>query len=385
VTERFVDVRNVSLTYPGAGHDRPDVQALKNVSLHVPDGQRLGIIGANGAGKSSLLQVIAGVVHPTTGSTEVKGKVHAILSVGMGLRDEATGRENLFLDGAILGRSHAQIAARLDEMIDFAELGEFIDRPIRTYSSGMKARLGFASLITIDPEILIIDEALAVGDAFFVEKAYRTMKALTAKGAIVILVTHGLGTVIGGCDRCVWIDAGEIRLDGSPLDVTNAYRKSVQVREEKEIARMFSDSGASWRAGDELAVESAEVRARSDGSPRMLVEADEGAWLAVNVSGSAAGQPLRIRVWAERNDGLVLFDEQVDAPAGNLSGGSREIALDLGKLSWRPFLYQIHVELLGPAGAVAHNSTRIKVWSEHTITGGTPVLREPIGVRSWRV
>ncbi len=380
MTSRHINICGVTKTYPGAA-GQGDIHALAGVDLKVDDGERVGIVGPNGAGKSTLLQIIAGVTPPTAGALNVSGRVSAILSVGVGLREEATGRENLFLDGVIQGRSHAQTAAALDRMIDFAGLEEFIDQPVRTYSSGMKARLAFASLITIEPEILIIDEALVVGDIFFGRKATSAIKALTEKGAIVIVVSHSLQSINEICSRCVWIEAGRVRMDGGAKEVTEAYRAELHKREEVEINRKFGDSGAPWaKHAAILEIETATLVSQADGGVRTLLEAGEAVALSLQIKGKSAGQALNLRIWAERNDGMVLFDEQLAVAETRAGPAGREVLVDLGCLSWRPFLYQIHAEILTPKGMVAHNAATVKVWSDHVIQGGAPLLRDPIGV-----
>jgi lipopolysaccharide transport system ATP-binding protein len=402
LTERYIDVRNMSKVYPGADAGS-SVQALAGVSMRIEDGERVGIIGPNGAGKSTLLQIVSGVTPPTGGEFEVKGKIHAILSVGMGMREEATGRENLFLDGALVGRSTAETQARLQDMIDFAELGDFIDQPVRTYSTGMKARLGFASLITIDPEILIIDEALSVGDVFFGDKATRAIKNLTDKGGIVIVVTHSLAAIEQMCSRAIWIDAGKVRMDGASRDVTAAYRTELHEREEIDIRKKFGVSGAPWTSkGATHSVEEVSLLPARGGVARQIFESGEHAKLLAHLKGDGFRKPSRLRIWVERNDGLVLFDEQIDvapqpasskppkanqkAPGKKVRGSIPDFGLevDLGALSWRPFIYQIHAEVIGPKGAVAHNAATFKIWSAQNALGGAPVLSMPISISSVR-
>lgn len=225
-----------------AGAPKPmqrEVVALDSVSLDIADGERVGVIGRNGAGKTTLLSLLAGVTEPTSGTIEVLGDVHAMLTIGAVLRDEATGRENIQLDGAFHGRSQAQIAAVAEEIIAFSELGEFIDRPVRTYSSGMKARLAFSMGAFIDPDILILDETLSVGDAFFSRKASRRMREIANKGRIVILVSHSLGAIVEMCDRCIWLDQGRIAMDGDPRAVTQAYEKALHDADEAALAAKF--------------------------------------------------------------------------------------------------------------------------------------------------
>ena len=191
------------------------IRAVEDVSFEVREGERVGIVGRNGAGKTTLLSLIAGISGPTAGRVEIEGKLHAMLTVGAVVRDEATGRENIYLDGAVSGRSDDEIAAYVDEIVAFAELDEFIDRPVRTYSTGMKARLAFAMGITFEPDVLIIDETLAVGSFFFAQKALRRMRELTAKGRIVMMVSHSAETINEMCNRCLWLRGRPSRHGGS--------------------------------------------------------------------------------------------------------------------------------------------------------------------------
>jgi lipopolysaccharide transport system ATP-binding protein len=313
------------------------------------------------------------------------GKVHAILSVGMGMREEVSGRENLFLDGTLMGRSHAETEANLQKMIDFAELGDFIDQPMRTYSSGMKARLSFASLITVDPEILIIDEALTVGDAFFGAKATKAIEDVASKGGIVIVVSHALASIEQMCSRALWIDGGLIRMDGPAKDVTRAYRDELHLRDEAAIRKKFGASGAPWaKSAKTFSVDEVSLLAESDGSARQMFETTERARLRARLSGAGFHRPSSLRIWVERNDGLVLFEESVAlaAQADALSGkGPRfEVQIPLGELAWRPFIYQLHVEVVTPKGTVAHNATTFKIWAVEDVKGGAPVLRLPIEI-----
>lgn len=404
MTRRHIEVRDVTKVYAGADADS-QIHALAGVSLSINDGERVGIIGPNGAGKSTLLQIISGVTPPTAGQLDVKGKVHAILAVGVGMREEATGRENLFLDGVLLGRSEEETAARLQDMIDFSELGEFIDQPVRTYSSGMKAKLGFSSLITIEPDILILDETLSVGDVFFAGKAQRAIESLADKGGIVILVSHALASIEQMCTRTIWIDGGKIRMDGPSRDVVAAFRNELHARQEEDIQRKFGASGAAWSKSPKIFSVDQVTLLTDSGDERQMFEVSEHVKLRVHLSGRGFRKATSIRVWAERNDGLILFSEQVkveprpDAghrikPSSKRDKKQRSrdktkttgfnIEIALGQLAWRPFIYQIHVEVMGPKGAVAHNALTFKLWSDQNVIGGAPVLRLPIDITCQR-
>jgi ABC-type polysaccharide/polyol phosphate transport system ATPase subunit len=203
-----------------------EFKALNNIELQVNQGEILGIIGRNGAGKSTLLKVIARVLIPTEGRVRIRGMVSPLLELGAGFHPELTGRENIFLNGTLLGHSRREIESRLPEITEFAELGAFIDSPLRTYSSGMVARLGFSVATTWRPEILILDEVLAVGDDAFRHKCQLRMEKYRNEGATTLLVTHDSGTVESLCSRAVWLDHGQIKAIGSSQEIVALYRES---------------------------------------------------------------------------------------------------------------------------------------------------------------
>jgi lipopolysaccharide transport system ATP-binding protein len=208
--------------------------ALRNFDLTVYKGERLGIIGRNGAGKSTLLKIISGNVMATEGTVEVKGRIQTLMELGTGFHPDFTGRQNICASLAYQGFSPSQIRDKEEEIIDFAELEEFIDQPIKTYSAGMYARLAFSAATAVEPDILIIDEVLGAGDAYFAGKCVERMKKLTTdSGATVLFVSHDLHSVQRLCDRVIWIDRGQIRQEGNPLETIKAY--SAMVRKEEEI------------------------------------------------------------------------------------------------------------------------------------------------------
>ncbi|MGH7962843.1 MAG: ABC transporter ATP-binding protein [Candidatus Binatia bacterium] len=197
--------------------------ALKDLSFLVSRGETLGIIGKNGSGKSTLLQIIAGTVTPTEGVCEVRGRVATLLELGAGFNPEFTGRENVYMNAAILGLSLSEIEARYSDIVSFAAIGEFIDQPVKTYSSGMYMRLAFAVAISVEPDILLVDEALAVGDVRFQAKCLEHMRALQQKGATILFVSHATEQVKRFCHRCLWLDEGRLVLDGEAAWVTDRY------------------------------------------------------------------------------------------------------------------------------------------------------------------
>jgi lipopolysaccharide transport system ATP-binding protein len=200
-----------------------DFWALRDVSFAVDRGEVLCVIGENGAGKSTLLQIVAGILSPTAGSVHIAGRVSALLELGSGFDPEFSGRDNVYLNGAILGFSRREIDARFPSIEDFAEIGEFMDRPTKTYSSGMTVRLAFAVAIHADPEILLVDEALSVGDAYFRQKCMRKVHELRSRGVTILFVTHAVGDVNAIGDRALWLDSGRLRQIGDPQTVVARY------------------------------------------------------------------------------------------------------------------------------------------------------------------
>jgi lipopolysaccharide transport system ATP-binding protein len=207
------------------------IEVLKGIDFAIPKGKTIGIIGRNGSGKSTLLKLINGVYAPTTGSVTVNGRISALLELGAGFHPDFSGRENILINGIILGMTRSEIRARMDDIIAYAELGEFIDEPVRTYSSGMYMRLAFAVATHVDPEILVIDEILAVGDEHFARKSLAKMNEFKERGKTIVLVTHDLGTVERWCDLAVWIDKGLIRDQGRAPDVVQHYRRVIAAEE----------------------------------------------------------------------------------------------------------------------------------------------------------
>lgn len=200
--------------------------ALKDVSFTIAPGEAFGIIGRNGAGKSTLLQVLAGVLSPTAGRVETPGRVAALLELGSGFKPDFTGRQNVFINAAVLGVPRAVAEARLDEILAFADIGAHIDQPVRTYSSGMFLRLAFAVTICLEPEVLIVDEALAVGDVFFRQKCYARLQSLMEKGVAVVLVSHAMNDVAQFCTRALYLERGQVKFLGPSMDAVKLYMLS---------------------------------------------------------------------------------------------------------------------------------------------------------------
>ena len=217
---------------------RPDetFAAVQDVSFTVPAGRTLGVIGRNGSGKSTMLKLVAGITKPTSGEVRVNGRISALIELGAGFHPEISGRENVFINGIMLGLSKREIARRFDEIVEFAELTEFIDAPVKTYSSGMYMRLGFAVAIHVDPDVLLVDEVLAVGDEGFTHKCLDKFGEFRRRGKTILLVTHSLGLVERFCDEALWLDGGRIKGMGDPKRVIGAYITDVELSEERQLA-----------------------------------------------------------------------------------------------------------------------------------------------------
>jgi ABC-2 type transport system ATP-binding protein/lipopolysaccharide transport system ATP-binding protein len=226
--ERFHTMKEFAIRYLQRRLHYVDFWALRNFNLQVRKGESLGIIGANGAGKSTLLKVISHVLHPTEGRAWTCGRIAPLLELGAGFHNELTGRENIYLNGAMLGFSRKEMEHRFERIVDFAGLWDFIDVPIRTYSTGMVGRLGFSIASDANPDILLIDEILSVGDYEFAIKAKERISEFCSKDIAIILVTHALERMKEMCNRAIWLDHGRIAGEGDPKSVVEMYRASIK-------------------------------------------------------------------------------------------------------------------------------------------------------------
>jgi lipopolysaccharide transport system ATP-binding protein len=307
------------------------ITALRGINLAIPRGKTMGILGRNGSGKSTLLKLITGIYTPTSGTMEINGRISALLDLGAGFHPDFSGRENILINGIILGMNRAEVRARMEEIIAFSELGDFIDEPVRTYSSGMYMRLAFAVATHVDPDILIIDEILAVGDEHFSKKSLAKMTEFKERGKTIVLVTHDLRTVESWCDSAAWLDGGRIREVGEPAKVIRHYQQALRLAEEQ---------------GDPLV---APALAANGGSLPELV-----------ASGNVANAPLRLgevklltrEGWeateVDTEDGLELRLE-FHAPGGVEQGGfGWSLQRDNGTLVYQTSTFIDAVELPRP-------------------------------------
>ena len=216
-------------------------EVLKNINMDIKKGETVALIGTNGSGKSTLLKLMTKIIFPNEGTIETNGKLTSLLELGAGFHQDFTGRENIYFNASIFGLTRKEIDARIQDIIDFSELGEFIDHPVRTYSSGMYMRLAFSVAINVDAEILLIDEILAVGDQHFQDKCYRKLKELKDSDKTIVIVTHSLDVVKDLCDRAVWIYKGELKLDGDPIYVIDEYLKQVALDHKEEKRKAIAE------------------------------------------------------------------------------------------------------------------------------------------------
>jgi lipopolysaccharide transport system ATP-binding protein len=364
---------------PGAAPHHSDFWALKDIDFEVEKGQVLSLVGPNGCGKSTLLQIVSGILQPTTGRVVTRGRIAALLELGAGFNPEFSGRENVYLNGEIMGLSRAEIDRAMPSIEAFAEIGEFIERPVKEYSSGMYVRLAFSTAIHVDPEILIVDEALAVGDAVFANRCVRKFEELRARKITVLFVSHDLGLVKALSDRAILLLNGRIEAHGKPTDVINRYIGLVLERNQAR-ARKDDRVRGSFRHGDGTSeILSAEIL-NARGEP---------------VASIPSGEPITIRVRsrfnADTNDPMVgiLLRTRIGTdvygtntrieqiPLGNLKAGD-ELEVDFKIECWlTPQQYTLTVATQGPDGS-SHD------WLDDTLAFEVVDTRVAAGVANLR-
>lgn len=349
--------------------------ALEGLTLEIRQGERVGVIGRNGAGKSTLLQMLAGITGPTSGGVSISGKVTAVLTLGTGLRDDLSGRENIYLEGEAQGKTREQLDTHAEAIIEFAELGKFIDLPLRTYSTGMKARLAFAMITQIEPEILIIDEALSVGDAAFAVKAGRRISELCARGGIVLIVSHSMQSIRELCNRCLWLDKGRLVMDGEPEAVTHAYLEAVREEDEADQSGRFRSliGARSQLEGFGMGP----MRLSSDGRPVTRHASGGRLDVACTLEGPPAAQAGHGMLRCVRLDGALVCENRIEL--GNVEG-TAEVRAAYPRLNLAPGLYRFCLEWRDESGEPRAESCGVlEVYEDEMPAGGRPVLTQ-VGV-----
>ncbi len=320
---QFATLKSAILSGTMLSDLRPDetFPALRDVSFTVEAGQTYGIIGRNGSGKSTALKLVAGITKPTSGTVRVDGRVSALIELGAGFHPEISGRENVFINGIMLGLSKREIARRFDEIVEFAELADFIDAPVKTYSSGMYMRLGFAVAIHVDPDVLLVDEVLAVGDEGFTHKCLDKFGEFRRRGKTVLLVTHSLGLVERFCDEVLWLDGGQAQASGDPRRIVGMYVTSVERAEERQLARDDQRKREAVETAPAAGEPGADVPAHpveTAEGPADMFRASEGRWGSreIEISGvtliGADGEPGHVFHSGERV--TLAFDVKAPQP-----------------------------------------------------------------------
>ena len=318
--------------------------ALKGVSVEVPRGSMLGVVGTNGSGKSTLLRVMAGIYRPDRGSVVARGRIAALLELGAGFEPDLSGRDNIYMNAAILGLKRAEVDDIIDDVVDFSGLGEFIDSPINVYSSGMRARLGFAVSAFVEPDILLADEIFAVGDAQFRKKCLDRMHRMRESGTTVVLVSHTASIVERNCDLVLWLDNGVVRMTGSPDQVVGAYLEEV-MREERAALVEDEDAEVPECSGflTDIQVVGPGGRAvtTSGGSLRLIVEYEP------NVE---VGEVQFVARLVHKGKPLRLVSRSGPALSGAVPPGSGSVELTLPTVPLPPGRYSVQVALRGNVG-----------------------------------
>jgi lipopolysaccharide transport system ATP-binding protein len=339
--------------------------ALHDVSLTVPRGRTVGLVGRNGSGKSTLLKLVTGIYRPTSGTVEVNGRISALLELGAGFHPDFSGRENITVNGIILGMSRREIRARMEEIIAFSELGDFIDQPVRTYSSGMYARLAFSVATHVDPDLLIIDEILSVGDDHFSRKSMTKMGEFRRAGKTILLVTHDLGSLETHCDEAAWLDGGVLKSYGDPSFVVSEYRKAVAESEiqtdlasKPAAAMVLHQAGRQPRTGVPAEVgrrwgtfdaEVVNLRIRSlGGENRTVFAAEDSLEAIVDVAADPSLARLSLEISVVSPDGTLLWrgaQRIGSTPATN-------VTLTLDRLGLADGNYRLDVAVFAEDGRV---------------------------------
>ena len=358
------NVTKVYRYYPSRGHRlkewlsfglrrfSTEVEALRRLSMSVQAGESVGVIGRNGAGKSTLLRVLAGISSPTSGTRRVEGSISAMIELGAQFHPDYTGRENVAISGIMLGLSRREVDERMPTAIEFAELGEQIDHPLRTYSSGMQARLAFAASTMIRPDILLVDEVLAVGDQYFVGKCVRSIQQYQRSGRTLILVSHDLTLIHALCQRVVWIDQGQIVADGPPNQVCAAYRRSVaEEQNEKALARtraagLGAPTSPISRTG-EVAITRVGLL---DGweQPRACFTAGETLMVRIAYRSRVRYACPNVSISIERSDGILMTahaTKDAELQTGMMEPGEGAFDVLFSPLMLGPGVYRVHVAI----------------------------------------
>jgi len=337
-----------------------DVQALDSVSFEVPAGTALGIIGENGSGKSTLMKIIAGTTAATAGEVETRGIVAAILELGAAFHPEFSGRDNAVLYGALMGLEQSDMESRLESIVAFAELGDFIDHPVKSYSTGMAMRLAFAVATHVDPDVLVVDEALAVGDGYFQKKCVDRIREIKDNGTTIIFCSHAMYFVTSFCERALWLAGGRIERDGPAKEVVEAYEAHLQLRDVRRLSRSNPEIGSAEQTATQGRKVGRITAVRPGGPEASLpVELTSGCELVVDVeiASTEPDEPFHVAVALDTLDGrcVVAASTRRDGSPPLIGQTRYEIRFAVPSLPIAAGVFQVYAFLLDESGLYTHD------------------------------
>lgn len=358
-------------------HEGERRKALDDVSLAVSPGEMLGVIGRNGSGKSTLLRLLGGVMRPDSGTITSTAPVKGLLDLNAGMHPDLTGRDNIFIGGILGGLLRSEVAERLDAITEFAGLSAHIDQPVRTYSSGMKLRLGFGIAAHLDPRILLIDEVLAVGDLAFQEKCLARIDEFREKGCAIVLITHDLSQVRARCNRVLWLDAGRVKMEGAPDEVVDAYEEAAHQPEEGDHHAATQQFGVGGAKLDDIGLFDA------DDKPVSVLKPGDALSVRLTVRAERA-EPMHLSVSIAEPSGRLCFDansltDRIDLPD---AGGARTIILDIDRLDLAPGPHAVSIGLWKKDWSAAIDMRIDAVWFD--VSGGPALEGVMSPPRRWR-
>jgi lipopolysaccharide transport system ATP-binding protein len=336
--------------------NREELWALRNLSFEAQPGETLGLIGPNGSGKSTALKLMSRIFEPTSGRVAVEGRLSALIELGAGFHPDLTGRENIFLNGSLLGLSRAEMRDRYDDVVDFAELGRFIDMPLKHYSSGMQMRLGFAIATCVDPDVLLVDEVLAVGDEGFQRKCLARINRLRGQQRVIVYVSHDLGSVRQLCDRVIWLENGLVQAEGPAQEVVTQYLVRVGELEESAMAGADTDHAAApdeprrWGSG-EVRVDAVELRTRGDPT-RHVLDPEDSVTIDICYHAAEAVDDAVLEIGIFRDDGTHCYgtNTSVDGHRLDLAPGPGRARVVIDRLGLLPGTYSLDVAVHSSQG-----------------------------------
>jgi lipopolysaccharide transport system ATP-binding protein len=342
--EAIVELARRPLRRGGNGPTGDDLWALKDVSVSIESGEVVGLIGHNGAGKSTLLKVLSRITEPSTGYADITGRVGSLLEVGTGFHPELTGRENIFLNGSVLGMRKNEIRARFDEIVEFAEIERFLDTPVKRYSSGMSVRLAFAVAAHLEPEILLVDEVLAVGDASFQRKSLGKMNEVAREGRTVVFVSHNLAIIQALCSRGILLERGRAIADAPVDDAIDAYLRTLERSASADLVEREDRDSRAW---DQTRIKTVAIRNAGGGHPDVVVG---GAPARIEVTLTELLPMLECRITIVNSIGqpIATFDSEVTSPADERDPDlGPKIECDLSSLPLLPGRYRLDIVIKG--------------------------------------